>query len=232
MNINIESLLHPRVLEHCKKLYIDGYYKHAAFEAMTQVELALKEKAEVKNKFGVNLVTNLFGDGKGIKLRVPFGDEMQKQAEILFKGAFAYYRNYCAHDGQKIDDQISLRVMVLASELLDLIGASKLSFADVGGIEGLVKAGVFSSKDNIVDLLRILDGFTLPDEDVGGLEDILLERGYTFSQIEPLIDTGLVEYISQKYIVPIELLDIKDTLPDTVGWFQLTELGKKIAKSN
>ena len=65
MNINFESLLHPRVLEHCKKLYVDEHYKHAALEAMTQVELALKEKSEVKDKFGVNLVTNLFGDGKG-----------------------------------------------------------------------------------------------------------------------------------------------------------------------
>lgn len=54
MNINFESLLHPRVLEHCKKLYMDEHYKHAALEAMTQVELALKEKSEVKDKFGVN----------------------------------------------------------------------------------------------------------------------------------------------------------------------------------
>lgn len=178
MNINFESLLYPRVLEHCKKLYIDEHYKHATLEAMTQGELALKEKSEVKDKFGVNLVANLFGDGKSIKLRVPFGDEMQKQAETLFKGAFAYYRNYCAHDGKKIDGQTCLRVMVLASELLDLIGASKLSFADVGGIEGLVKTGIFFSKDDIVDILCILDGFTLLDEDPGGLEDTLLERGY------------------------------------------------------
>ncbi|TAD78746.1 MAG: TIGR02391 family protein [Oscillatoriales cyanobacterium] len=232
MNINFESLLHPRILEHCKKLYLDAHYKYAALEAMTQVELALKEKSDTQDKFGVNLVTNLFGNGKGIKLRVPFGDEMQKQAETLFKGAFVYYRNYCAHDGRKIDDQTCLRVMVLASELLDLIGASKLSFADVGGIEGLIKVGVFSNKEDIVNLLCILDGFNLPDDDLDWLEDTLLERGYTFSQIEPLIDTGLIEYTSQRYVVPIELLDIRDTLPDTIGWFQLTELGKKIAKGS
>lgn len=229
MNVNFESLLHPRVLTHCKQLYIDGHYKHAALEAMTQVELALKEKSEVKDKFGVNLVTNLFGDSKGIKLRVPFGDEMQRHAETLFKGAFAYYRNYCAHDGDKVDGQTCLRVMVLASELLGLIGASKLSFADVGGIEGLVKAGIFPSKDNIVDLLCSLDGFTLPDDEPDWLDNHLLERGYTFTQVDALIDSGLVEYISQEYIVPVELLDVQDTLPKTVRWFQLTELGKKIA---
>ncbi len=228
MNITLELLLHPRILKHCKQLYIDGHYKHAALEAMTQVELALKEKSEVKDKFGVNLVTNLFGDGKGIKLRVPFGNEMQKQAETLFKGAFSYYRNYCAHDGNKVDGQTCPRVMVLASELLDLIGASRLSFADVGGVEGLVKTGVFSSKDSIVNLLRSLDGFTLPDDEPDWLDDHLVEGSYIFTQVNALIDIGLVEYISQKYIVPIELLGEKDTLPDTIGWFQLTELGKRI----
>jgi len=231
MNVNFESLLHPRVLSHCRQLYVDGHYKHAALEAMTQVELALKEKSGVKDRFGVSLVTNLFADGKGIKLRVPFGNEMQGQAETLFKGAFAYYRNYCAHDGNKVDGRTCLRIMVLASELLDLIGASQLSFADVGGAAGLVKVGIFPDKDGVANLLCILDGFTLPDDDPGRLDDDLLESGYTLTQVNALIDTGLVEYVSQEYIVPVELLDVADTLPSTVGWFQLTELGKRIAGS-
>ncbi len=231
MKIDFEFLFHPRILKHCKQLYIDGHYKHAALEAMTQVELTLKEKSEVEGKFGVNLVTDLLGEGKGIKLRVPFGDEMQKQAETLFRGAFAYYRNYCAHDGNKVDGRICLRVMVLASELLDLIGASKLSFADVGGVEGLVKMGLFPSEDSVVDLLCILDEFTLPDDEPQGLDDLLLQHGCIFMQVEALIDTGLIEYVSEEYIAPIELLDVQDALPSTVGWFQLTELGKKITRS-
>jgi uncharacterized protein (TIGR02391 family) len=229
MNVNFESLLHSRVLKHCKQLYIDGHYKYAALEAMTQVELALKEKSGVKDKFGVYLVTNLFGDGKGIKLRVPFGEEMQKQAETLFKGAFNYYRNYCAHDGNKVDGQTCLRVMVLASELLDLIGASRLSFADVGGIDRLINAGTFPSKDSIISLLHLLDGYTLPDDESDCLDDDLLERGFTFTHVNALIEVGLVEYVSQEYIVPIELLAERDTLPNTIGWFQLAELGNQIA---
>lgn len=228
MIINFESLLHPRVLTHCRQLYVDGHYKYAALEAMTQVELALKEKSDVTDKFGVNLVTSLFGNNKSIKLRVPFGDEMQKHAETLFRGAFAYYRNYCAHGGNKIDEQTCFRIMVLASELLDLIGASQLSFADVGGVDGLIKTGVFPSKDSISNLLYLLDNYTLPDDQSDGLEDDLLERGSTFKQIDALIDIGLVEYISQEYVVPIELLAERDTLPDTIGWFQLTELGNRI----
>jgi uncharacterized protein (TIGR02391 family) len=229
MAVSFESLLHPRILKHCEQLYGDGHFKYAALEAMTQVELALKEKSKVDDKFGVSLVTNLFGDGKGIKLRVPFGDEMQKHAETLLKGAFAYYRNYCAHDGNKVDGQTCLRVMVLASELLDLIGASRLSFADVGGIDGLVKVGTFPSKESVADLLRLLDGFALPDDDPDELEQPLLRRGLTFTQVDALIDVGLVEYVSREYAVPIELLDEREALPSTIGCFQLTQLGRQIA---
>jgi hypothetical protein len=45
MNVEFEALLHPRVLRHCESLVNSGHYKHAALEAMTQVELALKEKS-------------------------------------------------------------------------------------------------------------------------------------------------------------------------------------------
>src|SRR6266705_1847978 len=90
MNVEFDVLLHPRVLRHCESLVNNGHYKHAALEAMTQVELALKEKSGVDGKFGVNLCADLFGTGKGVKLRVPFGEESQRAAERLFTGAFAY----------------------------------------------------------------------------------------------------------------------------------------------
>ncbi len=225
----LDSLLHPRVLTHCRQLYDDGHFKHAALEAMTQVELALKEKSGVDGKYGVSLVTSLFGNGKGIKLRVPFGDAMQEHAEACFKGAFAYYRNYCAHDGHKVDDQICIRILVLASELLDLVGASRISFRDVGGIAGLIRVGTFGSKESVVDLLHQLDGATLPDDDLGWLEDSLLGRGFSFDQVMALVDTGLVEYESHEYLVPFEMLAERDSLPATVGQFHLTELGCSIA---
>ncbi len=229
MDVDFESILHPRILKHCASLYTSGHYKHAALEAMMQAELALKEKSEVKDKFGVNLVTHLFGENKGIKLRVPFGDEMQKQAETLFRGAFAYYRNYCAHGGSQVDSRTSLRVMVLASELLDLVGASQLSFADIGGIEGLIRAHVFSSAKSVSKLLGIVDGVNLPDDQPDWLDDRLMDEGYTLSQVQALIDIGLIEYVSQDFIVPVDLKDYRDTLPDTIGWFKLTKLGEEIS---
>jgi uncharacterized protein (TIGR02391 family) len=228
INASFSTLLHPRITKHCEQLFNDGHYKHAALEAMTQVEIAIKEKSQVRDSYGVNLVTSLFGEGKSVKLRVPFGEEMQKHAETLFRGAFAYYRNYCAHDGANIDDKTCLRVLALASELLDLVGASELSFADVGGVSGLIKAGVFPNAEKLHNLLSALDGFTLIDDDPDWLEDYKINFGYTTEQVRALIDTGLIEYTSRTYVVPPELENVRNTLPDTVGWFKLTPLGEDI----
>jgi hypothetical protein len=144
-------------------LWKDGYYKHAAFESMTQVEQALKEKGLVTNKskvYGHTLISNLLGlNGKSVKLRIQLGDDLQSQAEEFFKGVFGYYRNYVAHDGSKIDKTIGLRVMIIASELLDMIDASYLSFADLGGIDGLIKIGEFSrtmDKEKLASILHEL----------------------------------------------------------------------------
>ena len=230
MKIELEELLNPRIIKHCVPLYRDGHYKHAALEAMIQVEKALKEKAgeggDIKG-YGVRLVTNLLGKGKGIKLRVPLGEDLQQQAKTLFEGAFAYYRNYAAHDGTKIDQPICLRIMVLASELLDLIGASSLSFADVGGIEGLVKAGAFKDKEELLSLLEFLDGQYLPDEVVDGFWEDLYEKGFRDSQLDAVIDLDLVHYRVEDYVPrPYELLH-DHSYPDTMAWFELTDLGKK-----
>jgi hypothetical protein len=37
MEVNIKTLLHPRIEKHCETLFDDGHYKHAASEAMIQV---------------------------------------------------------------------------------------------------------------------------------------------------------------------------------------------------
>jgi len=230
MKIELGELLNPRVVKHCMPLYRDEHYKHAALEGMIQVEKALKEKAgeggDIKG-YGVRLATNLLGKVKGIKLRVPLGEDLQPQAKTLFEGAFAYYRNYAAHDGTKIDQRICLRIMVLASELLDLIDASSLSFADVGGIEGLVKAGAFTDKEELLSLLEFLDGHHLPDEDGAGFYEHLYERGFRDSQLEAVIELDLVQYQVEDYVPhPYELLH-DHSYPGTMGWFELTDLGKK-----
>ncbi len=228
MNLSIKDLLHPRILQHCEKLFQDSHFKHAAHEAMIQVELALKEKSGETNKYGVNLVSTLFGKDKGIKLRVPFGDDLQKHAHTWFKGAFSYYRNYTAHDGSKIQERSCARILVTASELLELIGASSKNFADIGGVEGLVKQGLFKDRNRVKELLKIMDGYCLPDHICDGFYEMLFENGFGNDHVAALIEVGLVEYKSEPYnhLKGIKI-DTED-LPDEVGWFELTGIGKKI----
>jgi hypothetical protein len=115
---------------------------------MILVEQALKEKGLTKEnykKYGQTLITSLFRTGgkeRSVKLRIPLGEDLQAQAEAFFQGVFSYYRNYTAHDGSRVDKRISLRIMIIASELLDLIDASALSFSDIGGVDGLIARGI------------------------------------------------------------------------------------------
>jgi len=109
--MELDEILSPRIVKHSLPLWKDGYYKHAAFESMVQVEQALKEKGLVTNKskvYGHTLISNLLGSSeKSVKLRIQLGDDLQSRAEEFFKGVFGYYRNYTAHDGSKIDKAIT-----------------------------------------------------------------------------------------------------------------------------
>jgi len=111
---------------------------------------------------------------------------------------------------------------------LELIGASAKSFADIGGIKGLIKANLFKDEKSIIKLLKILDEYHLPDHGCDGLYEELANNGFGEDEVVALIEVGLIEYKSQKYI-PLEN-DIEDafTLPDEIGWFELTEMGKKV----
>jgi uncharacterized protein (TIGR02391 family) len=224
--IDIDKLLHQRIIDKCKSLYEDGHFPQAAFESMKQVELALKEKAEIGEKlFGARLIDRLLGSGESIKLKIPLGDELQEQAKSLFRGVFSYYRNYAAHDGSKIDETICIRVMVLASELLDLIGASSISFTEIGGVKGLIKQGIFDDELQIADLLCLLSSQSFIDEDYSGLFEDLAIRGYSDSQYQAIFDLDIAELRSKIGIheFPIDPADF-----DKIEWFELTPTGWKV----
>ena len=87
---------------------------------------------------------------------------MHEEAHAYFRGVFSYYRNYLAHDGSNVDRKLAARIMVVASDLLDLIGASTLSFTNVGGVEGLGASRRLQSRDGVVSLLCWLDGQSFP----------------------------------------------------------------------
>ena len=234
MTLEFEELLCPRIKKHCLTPFRDGHFKHAAHEAMIQVEQALKDKGMVNDKrFGQILITSLFRFGdkdKYIRLRVPLGGDLQEHAESYFRGVFSYYRNYTAHDGSKVDQRTCARIMILASELLDMIDASSLSFADLGGVEGLVEAGAFESKEEILRLLNLLEGYQLPDGETDGLREKLWEMGMVGFQLDAVLELDLVRYHETEYIPsPDELMYAWSSFspPDTIGWLELTDLGVK-----
>ncbi|MEW5870998.1 MAG: TIGR02391 family protein [Chloroflexota bacterium] len=235
--MEFEETLNPRIKKHCLPLWQDGYYRHAAHESMIQVENALKEKGLVseKNKiYGRTLIKRLLdssGKEKSVKLRVPLGEDLQQQAKNYFEGVFGYYRNYTAHDGSKIDKPISARIMIIACELLDLIDASNLSFTDIGGIDGLLELGAFSSKQQIYDVLVHLEAQYLPDGMTDGLLEELFEKfGVDETEFFALFDLGLVCFVEEDYAPSREewlAVWQNSSPPQTLAHFEITDLGQQ-----
>jgi len=227
--INLKDILHKRIINKCIPLYIDGYFPEAAFNAMKQVELAFKEKVGIEDKkdlFGSRLYEKYLGPGKSIKLTVPLGDSLQKEARKVFESVSSYYRNYLAHEeGDKIDKIICTRILIIASELLDLVDVSDISYIEIGGIEGLIKQGIFENGLQIYNLLSLLSFQVSPNEVWDDMFEELAKQGYSEKQYEIVFQLGLVKYYSKKinHSGPGELEDWDD-----FGWIELTPLGKTI----
>jgi len=229
MKIELNIFLHPRILKKCISLYKNGFFPDAAFNAMKQVELVFKEKVGIEDEkqlFGARLYEKILGSGKSIILKVPLGDELQKEAKELFKSVSSYYRNYLAHkEGNKVDKIICTRILIIASELLDLINASSISFTEIGGAEGLIKQGIFENVPQLSNLLSFLSSQVFPHEAFNGMFEGLAERGYTKTQYQIIFDLDLVKYHSEirNHSSPGELEDWDD-----FGWIELTPQGRKI----
>ncbi|MHA1853822.1 MAG: TIGR02391 family protein [Candidatus Heimdallarchaeaceae archaeon] len=229
MKIELDVFLHPRILKKCISLYESGFFPDAAFNAIKQVELAFKEKAGVEDEeklFGARLYEKILGSGKSIKLKVPLGDNLQKEAKEVFKSVSSYYRNYLAHkEGNKVDKIICTRILIIASELLDLINASSISFTEIGGAEGLIKQGIFENKLQLSNLLSFLSSQVFPYESFDGMFEDLIRKDYTKTQYEAVFDLGLIEYHSEikDHSHPGESEDWDD-----FGWIELTPQGRNI----
>ena len=124
--------------------------------------------------------------------------------------------------------QAAARIMIIASELLELIGASQLSYKDIGGINGLIKSGIFKNEESLMDLLKLLNGYTIIDDTTDGFFEDLAVNGFTDGQMTAVIELGFVEYITKKYVP--ETIEFKhpDFIPDEISCFSLTKLGNKI----
>jgi hypothetical protein len=224
MEIDSDLLLHPRVRKHCEKPFSQRLFRCALSEAMLQVELALKEISETDGHLGFSFASAL----KGVPLRVPFGPAKEREARELCKSIRGYYRNYVMHDGREVDEITCIRGMVHASEVLDMLGATPSSLRDLGGLPGVVRKAGFSDAEGLFALLRFLDERVLPGEIVDGFFEDLAIAGYSDEQFHAVIEAGLVEYSVHDVEVPEAARDAWEPSIETVGWFQLTPLGRRL----
>ena len=94
MDVDISEHLNLKIAHHCLPLLKRGHYPECAHTAMKQVELNLNKKLGiVKFTPATKTIRDKFMDGKGVRLKVPFSEEQQDNANLLFQGAFKYYRN-------------------------------------------------------------------------------------------------------------------------------------------
>ena len=159
MNIDIKEHLNPKVVHHCLRLFENKHYPECAHTAMKQVEINFNKKCGLKSFIPiVKTIEKIFKPGKGVRLKVPFGEKEQKFAQEFFKGAFVYYRNYTAHQQDNITMDIALRVMFIASELLDLLDACSLNLEELGGIKEIKNVLGIDDNNRLVSCQVSIDG--------------------------------------------------------------------------
>ncbi len=214
----IDAFLHPRILKECLDLFDSGFFSQAALEAMEQVEVALRDHSGGSpNEFGVRLVRKVLDQEKGLYLHLSLDPKQQEAGRMLFEGAFRYYRNYAAHDGRNITGTGAGRVLILASEMLDMLGASERYIRGREGLERLI-ASKFGEPESFVAALRALDGEWFVDDVVDGFFERLAEAGISDDQMSVLVETGLLE---------IDQSPSRDPEFDTFSSFHLTQEGRK-----
>jgi uncharacterized protein (TIGR02391 family) len=120
-------LLHPRIDARAYPSFLRGAYDTAVFEALREVEVAVREAAGFGvDKFGRSLVREAFAPSSG-----PFADKAALKAEQesmadLFSGAVGLYKNASSHRTGTINDPaVAAEIIVLASHLLKLVDTRK-----------------------------------------------------------------------------------------------------------
>ena len=227
MNIDIKEHLNPKVVHHCLRLFENKHYPECAHTAMKQVEINFNKKCGLKSFTPiVKTIKKIFKLGKGVRLKVPFGEEEQEYAQELFKGAFKYYRNYTAHQQDNITMDIALRVMFIASELLDLLDACSLNLEELGDIKEIKNVLGIDDNNRLEELLSFVDGSWIADDVCDGFFEDLAMRGFTDDQYEKLFELNIVCYEEKPYKPDESELEP----PERIGFFELTDIGKELLK--
>lgn len=228
MQTDINTYLNPKIIHHCLLLFENKHFNECAHTAMKQVEINLNIKGGV-NGFepAVKTIDKMFSSGKGIRLRVPLGENQKENAKKLFEGAFKYYRNYTAHNQEHINDKIAFRVMIIASELLDLLDCCTLDLEELGGVEEIINIFQIQNAKRLYQLLAFIDEqYILEDISDGFFED-LASNGFSYDQYEKLFELNLV-FCEELPCQEMESNIINSIHPGYLTYFKLTEMGHEL----
>lgn len=221
-----DELLHRRIIDNCLQLFKNNHFKQAAHEAMSQVEKALREKGLYdKSFFGRKMIKHAFGNNAPVSLEVPLGPEFQEQAQAYFESVFSYYRNYTAHEINPINSIVCLRILVIASELLDLIHASSIPFKGMETVDALIEAKLFAERDEFFRFLHFLFEQQFPGEVFDGFFENLANNGFSDRQYSSMFELGLIVYKNTDWQ---DETPWGDFIEDKYGWFEATSLGELV----
>src|SRR5208283_4082966 len=115
--------LHPKIREVSERLFVDGHYAQAIFEAFKRVNNAVKEKSGLAHKDGQPLMASAFsGDPPPLALtaiQTQSEKDEQDGFKLLFMGAMSGIRNPKAHDHViQSDPYKTLHYLAFASLLM------------------------------------------------------------------------------------------------------------------
>jgi uncharacterized protein (TIGR02391 family) len=115
--------LHPRLEARVRRQFLLGEYELAAFAALKEVEVAVRDKAgEPNSSIGVGLMRRAFQPGTGPLTDAGADGGEQQARSDLFAGAIGLFKNPSSHRPVNYDDPtLASEVVLLADLLLRLV---------------------------------------------------------------------------------------------------------------
>jgi uncharacterized protein (TIGR02391 family) len=121
--------LHPKVVEVSEHLLVDGHFSQAIFEAFKALEEYIRNKTGIHNKYGTNLMAQVFNENNAILTLKPShsltAKEEQEGFKLIFMGAMLAIKDPKSHTNINLQSrERALLYLSLASLLFEKVDES------------------------------------------------------------------------------------------------------------